>query len=169
MKKIIVIFIMLVLLVGCKKDEFSSFKDDYIREQGITDIVDITSYGDKPYIEGVIFKGIIDGTEENLYFCEGLPGKGDGIFLNGEYGAGPFTVEMETRYRVYDGEDLGYDKSYFVAMVYRKMSDVYYKGESIDFKTVDVQLNGENITLTVWLMPFSNGEDIDISDFEYQE
>ena len=39
----------------------------------------------------------------------------------------------------------------------------------IDFKTVDVQLNGEDITLTIWLMPFSNGDEISISDFKYQE
>ena len=169
MKKIIVMFIMLVLLVGCKKDEFCSFKDDYIREQGITDIVDITSYGDKPYIEGVIFKGIIDGNEENLYFCEGLSGKGDGILSNGEYTASLLSIEEGMTYNIYDGEDLGYDRSYFVAIIYRKMSDVYYKGESIDFKTVDVQLNGEDITLTVWLMPFSNGDEINISDFKYQE
>ena len=169
MKKILIMFLMLVLLVGCKKDEFSSFKDDYIREQSITDIEDITSYGDKPYIECVIFKGLFNGIEEELYFCEGLPGKGDGIFSNGEYGAGPLSIEEGMRYRVYEGEDYGYDRSYFVAIIYRKMSDVYYKGESIDFKTVDVQLNGEDITLTVWLMPYDNGDEISISDFEYKE
>ncbi len=169
MRKILIMFIMLVLLVGCKKDEFSSFKDNYIEEHGITDIEEITSYGDKPYIEDIIFKGLFHGTEEELYFCEGLPGKGDGIFSNGEYGAGPLSIEEGMRYRVYDGKDFGYDRSYFVAMVYRKMSVVYYKGESIDFKTVDVQLNDKDITLTVWLMPFSNGDEISLSDFEYQE
>ena len=66
-------------------------------------------------------------------------------------------------------KDFGYDRSYFVAMVIGKTSAVYYKGESIDFKTVDVQLNDKDITLTVWLMPFSNGDEISLSDFEYQE
>lgn len=169
MKKILVMFIMLVLLVGCRKDEFSSFKDNYIEEQGITNIEDITLYGDKPYIEGVIFKGTIDDTEENLYFCEGLPGKGDGIFSNGEYTASLLSIEEGMIYNIYDGEDYGYDRSYFVAIAYRKMSAVYCRGESIDFKTVDVQLNGEDITLTVWLMPYDNGDEISISDFEYKE
>lgn len=169
MKKIIVMFIMLVLLVGCKKDEFSSFKDDYIREQGITDIVDITSYGDKPYIEGVIFKGTIDGNEENLYFCEGLPSKGDGILSNGEYTASLLSIEEGMTYNIYNCYKITFVISKIFSIIYRKMSDVYYKGESIDFKTVDVQLNGEDITLTIWLMPFSNGDEISISDFKYQE
>lgn len=169
MKKILIMFVMLVLLVGCRKDEFSSFKDNYIEEQGITNIEDITVYGDKPYIEGVIFKGVIDGNEENLYFCEGLPGKGEGSFPNGEYTANLLSIKEGMIYNIYDGEDYGYDKSYFVAIVYQKLSAVYYKGESIDYKTVDVQLNGKDIILTVWLMLYDNEDEISISDFEYKE
>lgn len=72
-------------------------------------------------------------------------------------------------YDIHKGEDYGYDKSYFIGIAYRKMSDVYYKGESIHFETVDVSLNKENITLTIWLMPFENGSNISLSDFEYRE
>lgn len=168
MKKILIMFVMLVLLVGCSQDEFSSFKDNYIEEQGITDVKDITVYGDKPYIEGVIFKGVIDGNKENLYFCEGLPGQGEGAFPNGEYTASLLSIDEGMTYNIYDGEDYGYDKSYFVAIVYQKLSTVNYKGESIDFKTVDVQLNGKDITLTIWLMPYDNGNEISLSDFEYR-
>lgn len=49
-----------------------------------------------------------------------------------------------------------------------EMKDVFYKGESISFKTADVRLNQKDVTLTIWLMPFENGKDISISDFEYR-
>lgn len=114
-------------------------------------------------------KELLMVTKKIFIFYEGLPSKGDGILSNGEYTASLLSIEEGMTYNIYDGEDFGYDKSYFVAIIYRKMSDVYYKGESIDFKTVDVQLNGEDITLTIWLMPFSNGDEISISDFKYQK
>lgn len=47
------------------------------------------------------------------------------------------------------------------------MTDLYFKGNRIDFQTKDIVLNDEKIALTVWLMPYSNGEEITISDFEY--
>lgn len=72
-------------------------------------------------------------------------------------------------YDIHKGEDYGYDKSYFIGIAYRKMTDVYYKGESIDFQTVDVTLNQNDISLTIWTMPFKNETDINISDFEYSE
>ncbi|NCC55285.1 MAG: hypothetical protein EOM11_07375, partial [Erysipelotrichia bacterium] len=129
-KKSFILFVVMLLvsLVGCKKDEFASFKDDYIQEIGISDIEEITTYGDKPYIEGVIFKGVreMEGNEENLYFYEGLAGNGDGIFSNGEYTGSLLSIEEGMRYRIYDGEDFGYDRSYFVAIAYQKMSAVYY-------------------------------------------
>lgn len=72
-------------------------------------------------------------------------------------------------YTVYEGEDFGYDKSYFIGIVYRKITAVYYKDESIDFKTADVDLNDKGITLSVWLMPFNNGERINVDDFDFKE
>lgn len=169
MKKILSLFVLLVLLVGCSKDQFVEFKDEYIDEQGIIKVEDIITYNEKPYIEGLIFKGIINDNEENIYFCEGLPGKNDGIFSNGEYTASLLAVEEQVTYHFYDGDDLGYDESYFVGIAFFKITDLYYKGKSIDFQTKDIILNDEKISLTVWLMPYSNGEEINISDFEYDE
>lgn len=71
-------------------------------------------------------------------------------------------------YDIHNGEDYGYDKSYIVGIAYKEMTSVYYKDKKIDFKTANVKLNNEEIILTVWIMPFNNGEDINISDFSYQ-
>lgn len=171
MKRILAFILMTILLVGCSKDNFNYYMDGYIEEQGITNIEEIMVYEDKPNIKLVIFKGTLDGTKENLYYCEGLPGsgKGEGIFSNGSYTSTLLALEEGMTYNVHNGEDYGYDKSYFMGIAYRKMTDVYWKGESIDFKSVKVSLNNKEITLTVWIMPFSNGEDISISDFEYKK
>lgn len=169
MKKILIMFVLLILLVGCSKDQFVEFKDEYIKEQGIIKVEDIIAYNEKPNIEGIIFKGINNDNEENIYFCEGLPGKNDGIFSNGEYTASVLDVEERAAYHFYNGDDLGYDKSYFVGITFFKMTNLYYKGNSVDFQTKDIILNGENISLSVWLMPYSNDEDLSISDFEFNE
>lgn len=168
MKKVLSFFALLVLLVGCSKDQFVEFKDEYIQEQGITKVEDIITYNEKPFVEGLIFKGIIND-DENIYFCEGVPGKNDGIFSNGEYTASLLDFDEQITYHFYDGDDLGYDKSYFVGIAFFKMTDLYYKGNRIDFQTKDIDLNDEKISLSVWLMPYSNGEEITISDFEYNE
>ena len=170
MKKLLIFILMTVLLVGCSKDDFNYYRDSYIEEQGITNIEEIMIYEDKPNIKLVIFKGTRNGDEENLYYCEGLPGsKVKGEYANGSYTGTLLAVAEGKTYDIHKGEEYGYDKSYFVGIAYREMAAVYCKGESIDFKTADVSLNGEDISLTVWIMPFSNGEDISISDFEYQE
>lgn len=168
MKKVLSFFALLVLLVGCSKDQFVEFKDEYIQEQGITKVEDIITYNEKPFVEGLIFKGIIND-DENIYFCEGVPGKNDGIFSNGEYTASLLDFDEQITYHFYDGDDLGYDKSYFVGIAFFKMTDLYYKGNRIDFQTKDIDLNDEKTSLSVWLMPYSNGEEITISDFEYNE
>lgn len=118
MKKVLSIFVLLVLFVGCSKDQFVEFKDEYIQEQGITKVEDIITYNKKPFVEGLIFKGIINDDEENIYFCEGVPGKNDGIFSNGEYTASLLDVDEQITYHFYDGDDLGYEKSYLVGIAF---------------------------------------------------
>lgn len=148
------------MIVGCSKNQFIEFKDEYIEEHGIIKVEDIIIYSEKPDIEGLIFKGIInDDDEENICFCEGVPGKNDGIFSNGEYTASLLDIDEQITYHFYDGDDLGYDKSYFVGIAFFKMTDLYYKDNRIDFQTKDIVLNDEKISLTVWLMPYSNGEE----------
>ncbi|MBS5113625.1 MAG: hypothetical protein KHZ15_13210 [Coprobacillus cateniformis] len=61
------------MVVGCSQNEFKDCQTKYIEEQGITNIEEVTVYENKPYIEEVIFKGIVDG-KENLYYYEGLLG-----------------------------------------------------------------------------------------------
>lgn len=171
LKKVAISLLLVItfVLTGCGQGEFQDYKAQYIEEQGITDIEEIATYKDESYIENVIFKGKVDG-QENLYYYEGLPGsQNEGIYANGAYTGTVLHPEEGMTYDIHKGEDYGYDKSYFIGIAYRKMTDVYYKGESIDFQTVDVTLNQNDISLTIWTMPFKNETDINISDFEYSE
>lgn len=167
MKKILVLFIMLTLLMGCSQSEFHEYKDNYIKEQHITNVEEVFHYENKPYIEGVIFKGKID--QEELYYYEGIQGNAEGFIENGMYSGQPLFIEEKATYYIHNGEDYRYDKSFFVGIVYQKLSEVYFKGESIKFDIIETTLNDEDITLIFWLMPFDNGEEVSISDFELKE
>lgn len=86
MKKILISFSMIFLLIGCSKNDFDYYKDSYIEEQGITNINEMMSYEEKPDIKLIVFKGRLDDNEEYLYCFEGLPGsKKDGEYKNGSY------------------------------------------------------------------------------------
>ena len=160
MERLLILILMVVLLAGCSQSEFMDYKAQYIEE--------IEAFEAEPYIEGSIFKGITDG-QEYLYYYEGLPGsQKEGTYANGAYTGTVLDVEEGITYDIHKGEDYGYDKSFFIGIAYMEMKDVFYKGESISFKTADVRLNQKDVTLTIWLMPFENGKDISISDFEYR-
>ena len=168
MERLLILILMVVLLAGCSQSEFMDYKAQYIEEQGISDIEEIEAFEAEPYIEGSIFKGITDG-QEYLYYYEGLPGsQKEGTYANGAYTGTVLDVEEGITYDIHKGEDYGYDKSFFIGIAYTEVKDVFYKGESISFKTADVRLNQKDVTLTIWLMPFENGKDISISDFEYR-
>ena len=141
MERLLILILMVVLLAGCSQSEFMDYKAQYIEEQGISDIEEIEAFEAEPYIEGSIFKGITDG-QEYLYYYEGLPGsQKEGTYANGAYTGTVLDVEEGITYDIHKGEDYGYDKSFFIGIAYMEMKDVFYKGESISFKTADVRLN----------------------------
>lgn len=159
-----------ILLVGCRHNatNVEKYRNNYIEERNLIYVQDVLLYDDKPYFEGTIFIAKTENNTENMYYFEDLPGGGEGKWGKGKYTGGLVRINEDCNYRIYEGEDYGYDKSYFVGILCKEVKDVLYKNESIDFQTVDITLNGEKISLTVWLMEFVNGQNIEIKDFSYE-
>lgn len=168
MKRKIILLLLSILLVGCGQDYFEKYKNDYIVGRNLSNIQDVLVYGDHSYIDGVIFTAKTVNNEEDIFYFEGLPGSGSGKYANGAYTGDLLRISEEFIVHIYEGGDFGYDQSYFVGILCKEVKDVLYKNESIDFQTVDITLNGEKISLTVWLMSFDNGNNINVEDFSYE-
>lgn len=168
MKKLCLVLILCIFIVGCGSDDFESELDQYIDEQELVDVKRIMTYEDDSDIKGIIFKAVNLSDEELLYYFEYVAGKGNAKYGNGMYSAGPLLFDGNIISNIYDGEDFGYDKSYVIGMLDKKITSLTYKGKNIDYKSETVVLNGNKTAITVWLMSYDNGDDIDVADFSYQ-
>lgn len=172
MKKIIIIFIIMASLVGCgfgtHKQLIDEMKNDMIESYNLVDYEDIFRYADKDIIKGYIIKGVNENGVENLYLLNGVKGIGKGSFDKGLYYSGPISPKEENLdFRVEEGEFYGHENSYFIGVLFEKVSSVSYKDRELDIQNKEIELNGEKVGLTMWLMKFPNGDEISTDDFMY--
>lgn len=172
MKKIIMVSIMVVLLVGCisgvNRQRIDEMKDDLIEDKEFITYSEVFQYADKDIIKGYVIKGMTSNGKEDLYLLNGAKGIGKGVFEEGMYYCGPISPQIDKLYySEYEGEYYGYDNSYYIGLLFEKVSSVSYKDKELDIQNKEIELNGEKVGLTMWLMKYPNGDEINTDDFIY--
>lgn len=118
MKKIIMISIIVVLLVGCSsginRQLIDEMKNDMIESYNLVEYNEIFQYADKDIIKGYVIKGVTSDGNENLYLLNGVKGIGKGAFDKGLYYSGPISPKDERLdFRVEEGGYYGHLDSFF--------------------------------------------------------
>lgn len=172
MKKIVMILITAFLLVGCgfgtHRQLIDEMKEDMIENKELITYDEIFQYADKDIIKGYVIKGMTPNGKEDLYLLNGVKGIGEGSLDEGRYDYGPISPLIDKLdYVIYEGEYYGHDNSYFIGILFEKVSSVLYKDKELEIQNKEIEVNGEKVGLTMWLMKYPNGEEIDINEFKY--
>lgn len=173
MKKIVLIFIMMILLAGCisgvNRQRIDEMKDDLIENKEFITYSEVFQYADKDIIKGYVIKGMTSNGIEDLYLLNGVKGIGKGALKEGMYYCGPISPQIDKLYySSYEGEYYGYDNSYYIGILFEKVSSVLYMDKELDIQNKEIELNGEKVGLTMWLMKYPNGDEINADDFLYE-
>lgn len=173
MKKVVIFLMMLILLVGCisgvNRQLIDEMKGDMIENKELITYDEVFQYADKDIIKGYVIKGMTSNGNEDLYILNGAKGIGKGAFEDGRYYCGPVSPMIDQLYYLtVEGEYLGYDNSYYIGILFEKVSSVSYKDKELDIQNKEIELNGEKVGLTMWLMKYPNGDEINVDDFRYE-
>lgn len=172
MRKIILIALSAIILVGCglgtKKQMIDEMKDGILENLEVVDYEEEISYSDEDVLKGYILKGKNSLGEENLYIVDGLKGTGNGIFKTGKYHGQQLFPEEKFYYQIHSTKDCGQEYNYFIGIIYDELSTVFYKDDELEIQSKQINLQGEEINLNFWLMKYLENEEIDLNEFSYR-
>lgn len=166
MKKIFKIIIYCSLMIACsvQGNNIQDRIDDIYESDNLIEHEEVLKLQDDKEINIIFIKATDTSNKEYLYCIDELKGNRKG---NYKYSCSSSRLTPELGFQSLDesGELVGYDNNYYIGILYKSVNQIMYKGENIEFQRKEVELNGKDIIMTIWLMKYDYNQEIDINEF----